>query len=178
MRAPVGRASVPLLGLSVLTTAVGVAIAYRIELAFIHAPLPWEQLLTVGFIEEALVRFVPLIVTFYAWSYRRGYLLSKTEGLLATLVSAATVAGLELALKLRYLSGLETAARFDALVLPVLFVHLPFALIAGRLVYALGQRIHGTQAVGLPSLSRQTIMLLVLGYLLLVGAHVTYNVLV
>lgn len=87
-------------------------------------------------------------------------------------------AGLELAVKLEYLARLEAAAQFDALVLPILFVHLPFALVAGRFAYALGERIHGTDKVGLPSPSRRTLLLLLAGYLVLAIAHLSYNLLI
>lgn len=164
-----------LLGLSILTTGVGVGIAYQLELTLSQTPLAVHRLVFVGLIEEAFARFLPLIFTFYLWSYRRTRLLSKTEGFLATIASAATVAGLEVVIKVEYLSRLETAARFDALVLPVIFVHIPFALLAGRFAYALGERIHGTDAVSVPRLSTRTIGLLIGGYLVLAAAHVAYN---
>lgn len=163
---------------SVVVTAIGVWFAYRLELVLFRVTSVTSWTLLVGFVEEAFVRFVPLILTFYLWSYQRGRLLSKTEGLLATVTSGMTVAALELVLKLEYLTRFEAVARFDSLVLPILFVHLPLALIAGRLAYALGERIHGTDAIGLPSLSRRTGVLLALGYLGLAIAHVGYNLFV
>lgn len=170
-----------LLGLttfSVVVTGVGVGIAYQVELALLESTTTTEWTLLVGFIEEAFVRFIPLILIFYAWSYWHNQLLSKSEGLLATIISGLTVASLELFLKLEYLSRLEEAVRFDSVILPILFVHLPFALLAGRLAYALGERIHGTDSIGLPSLSRRTVGLLVVGYLSLVLAHIGYNLLI
>lgn len=164
-----------LLGLSVLTTTVGVVLAYRLELALLPGTPSLGRVVLVGLIEEAFVRLVPLFVTFYVWSYVRGHLLSKTEGFLAAVLSGVTVAGLELVVKLRYLARFEAAVRFDALVLPILFVHLPFALLAGRFVYALGERIHGSAPITGPELSRRTFALFVLGYLLLATAHVLYN---
>ena len=171
----------PLVGLaaaSVVVTGIGVWIAYTLELALTGATSTVVWTLVVGFVEEAFVRLIPLILVFYAWSYWHGELLSKFEGLLATVISGLTVAGLELVLKLEYLSRLEATARFDSLVLPIVFVHLPFALLAGRFAYALGERIHGTDAVGLPSLSRRTVGLLIVGYLVLALAHVGYNLIV
>lgn len=132
----------------------------------------------VGLIEEGFVRLVPLVVTFYLWSYHRGRLLSKTEGLLATVVSGLTVSGLEFVLKLQSLTRLERIARFDALVLPIVFIHIPLALAAGRFAYALGERIHGSEDIGFPRLSRRTLGYLVVGYLLLAGVHATYNAVV
>lgn len=137
---------------------------------------PAESFVAVGLIEEALVRLVPLILTFYLWSYRRGHLLTKTEGFVATIASGFTVSALELAFKLEYLSELERAVRFDALVLPVVFIHLPLALIAGRVAYALGERVHDHGSVGLPRLSGRSVVYLVCAYLLLAAVHITYNV--
>ncbi|WP_276274326.1 hypothetical protein [Haloarcula litorea] len=168
-----------LVGISVLSavvTGLGVWLAFLAELALLPATTSTTWTLLVGFVEEAFIRFLPLILTFYAWSYWRGRLLSKTEGLFATIASGLTVAGLEILLKLEYLTQLETTVRFDSLFLPLVFVHLPFALLAGRFVYALGERIHGTAAIGFPSLSRRTGALLILGYLVLSLAHVGYNV--
>jgi hypothetical protein len=163
---------------SVVATGIGVWLAYTLELALLGTTSAAAWALAVGFIEEAFVRLVPLVLIFYAWSYRIGELLSKTEGLLATVVSGLTVAGLELVVKLEYLARLEETARFDSLVLPILFVHLPFALLAGRFAYALGERVHGIDAVGVPSLSRRTVGLLLVGYLVLAFAHVGYNLFV
>lgn len=172
------RTIVGLLALSTLMTAVGVGIAYQLELVLLPgAPSP-GKLVLVGLIEEAFVRLLPLIATFYLWSYWRGHLLSKTEGLLATVLSGVVVAGLELVVKLQYLAQFEMAARFDALVLPILFVHLPFALVAGRFAYALGERIHGPKIISRPAFSRRTLVLLLSDYLLLAGGHVLYNALI
>jgi hypothetical protein len=167
-----------LVGVSSVVTGVGVWIAYQFELVLLGATTVATWTLLVGLVEEAFVRFVPLILVFYGWSYWRGQLLSKTEGLLATVASGLTVALLELVLKLEYLSRLEAAVRFDSLVLPLVFGHLPFALLAGRFAYALGERIHGSDDIGLPSLSRRTLAALVLGYLALAFAHVGYNLLI
>jgi hypothetical protein len=161
---------------SALVTGVGVWLAHLVELALFPATTNTTWTLLVGFVEEAFVRFLPLILTFYGWSYWRGRLLSKTEGFLATVASGLTVAGLEILLKLEYLTQLEATVRFDLLFLPLVFVHLPFALLAGRFVYALGEQIHGTEAIRIPSLSCRTGVLLVLGYLVLSLAHVGYNV--
>lgn len=158
-------------------TSVGACVAYLLELALLQATTNVTWTLLVGLVEEALVRFLPLILTFYGWSYRRGRLLSKTEGLLATVTSGFTVAGLEVLLKLEYLAQLETTVRFDSLLLPLVFVHVPFALLAGRFVYTLGERTHGNDPIGIPSPSRRTAVLLVLGYLGLALAHVGYNIL-
>lgn len=171
----------PLVGItaaSVVVTGIGVWLAYTLELVLLGTTSTIAWTLVVGFVEEAFVRFIPLILVFYAWSYWRGELLSKVEGLLTTVVSGLTVAGLELVLKLEYLSRLEATARFDSLVLPIVFVHLPFALLAGRFAYALGERIHGTDDVGFPSLSRRTVGLLIVGYFVLALAHVGYNLIV
>lgn len=168
------RSSVLAVGVSAVVTAVGVALALQLELLLGPSAAPTDLLL-VGLIEEALVRLAPLILTFYLLSHRQGRLLTKTEGFLATVASGGTVAGLEFAIKLEYLARLEAAARFDALVLPILFVHLPFALVAGRFAYALGERLHGTGQFGRPELSRRTLLLLVAGYLVLAIAHVLYN---
>jgi hypothetical protein len=162
--------------LSALTTAVGTGIAYWGEQQLLSLVDPAKFFVAVGLIEEALVRLAPLIATFYLWSYRRGHLLTKTEGLVATIASGVTVSSLELALKLEYLSELERAVQFDTLVLPVIFIHLPLALVAGRIAYALGERIHNNGVVGLPQLSGRTLMSLVCSYLLLAAAHITYNV--
>jgi hypothetical protein len=163
---------------SSVVTGIGVWSAYQFELALLQVTTVTTWTLLVGLVEEAFVRFIPLILVFYGWSYRQGQLLSKTEGLLATVVSGLTVALLELVLKLEYLSRLEATVRFDSLVLPLVFVHLPFALLAGRFAYALGERIHGTDEIGLPSLSRRTLTILLLGYLGLAVVHVGYNLLV
>jgi len=163
---------------SALVTALGVLIAYRVELVLLSATTSRLWMWLAGFIEEAFVRLLPLILVFYVWSYARDRLLSKTEGLLATVASGLTVGGLELVLKLEYLSRLERTAQFDSILLPLLFVHLPFALLAGRFVYTLGERIHGTDTVGLPSLSRRTLGLLLGGYLVLGLAHVVFNLLI
>jgi hypothetical protein len=162
---------------SVVVTGTGVWIAYLLELVLLGTTTISAWTFLVGFVEEAFVRLVPLILVFYVWSYWHGQLLSKTEGLLATVASGLTVAGLELVLKLEYLSRLEQAVRFDSVMLPILFVHLPFALLAGRFAYALGERIHGTDDIGLPTLSRRTVVVLVVGYLSLALAHVGYNLL-
>lgn len=170
-----------LLGLVVLSsvvTGVGVWIAFKVELVLLPATTTPIWTFLAGFIEEAFVRFIPLIVVLYLWSYRQDQLLSKTEGLFATVASGLTVGGLELILKLVYLSRFEATVQFDSVVLPVLFVHLPFALLAGRFVYALGKRVHGTDTIGLPSLSRRTVFLLIGGYLALGLAHVGYNLIV
>lgn len=172
------RSLVGLVGVSSVVTGVGVWVAYQFELLLLGVTTLATWTLLVGLVEEAFVRFVPLILVFYGWSYRRGTLLSKTEGLLATVASGLTVALLELVLKLEYLSRLEATVRFDSLVLPLVFVHLPFALLAGRFAYALGERIHGSDDIGLPSLSRRTLAALVLGYLALAFAHVGYNLLI
>jgi hypothetical protein len=172
------RSLVGLVGVSSVVTGVGVWIAYQFELLLLGVTTVATWTLLVGLVEEAFVRFVPLILVFYGWSYWRGQLLSKTEGLLATVASGLTVALLELVLKLEYLSRLEATVRFDSLVLPLVFVHLPFALLAGRFAYALGERIHGSDDIGLPSLSRRTLAALVLGYLALAFAHVGYNLLI
>ena len=172
------RSLIGLTGASVVVTGIGVWLAFALELALLPTTSTAVLTLVVGFVEEAFVRLIPLILVFYAWSYWHGELLSKFEGLLATVISGLTVAGLELVLKLEYLSRLEATARFDSLVLPIVFVHLPFALLAGRFAYALGERIHGTDAVGLPSLSRRTVGLLIVGYLVLALAHVGYNLIV
>lgn len=173
-----GKILIRLLGLSAVTTAIGVWIAYQLELTLLPVMPSFGQIVLIGVIEEAFVRLVPLIVTFYLWSYSRGELLSKLEGLAATITSGVTVAGLELVIKLDYLARLEMAARFDALVLPILFVHLPFALVAGRFAYALGERIHGTDTISIPTFSRHTFAVLLIGYLLLAVTHIIYNVLV
>lgn len=167
-----------ILALGVLTTTIGVGIAYWLELQVLPGTPSLVVLVGVGLIEEGFVRLMPLVGTFYLWSYRRGRLLSKTEGLLATLASGVTVSVLELVLKLRYLAQFEQIAQFDALVLPIVFVHIPLALVAGRFVYALGERIHRTENIGLPRLSRRTLGYLAGGYLLLAGVHVTYNAIV
>ncbi|MDG5777159.1 hypothetical protein QA599_11940 [Haloarculaceae archaeon H-GB1-1] len=172
------RPLIGLLGLSALLTAAGVGVAYQLELVLLPRTPSSRQLILVGFIEEAFVRLVPLIATFYIWSYVRGHLLSKTEGLLVAVLSGVVVAGLELVFKLQYLAQFEMAAHFDALVLPILFVHLPFALVAGRFAYAVGERIHGTEIISRPSFSRQTLALLVAGYLLLTIGHILYNLLI
>ncbi|MDS0223255.1 hypothetical protein NDI54_18085 [Haloarcula sp. S1AR25-5A] len=172
------RSLVGLVGVSSVVTGVGVWIAYQFELLLLGVTTVATWTLLVGLVEEAFVRFVPLILVFYGWSYWRGQLLSKTEGLLATVASGLTVALLELVLKLEYLSRLEATVQFDSLVLPLVFVHLPFALLAGRFAYALGERIHGSDDIGFPSLSRRTLAALVLGYLALAFAHVGYNVLI
>lgn len=164
--------------ISAVVTGVGVWSAYQAELALLPATSPRIWTLLAGFIEEAFVRLLPLIVVFYLWSYNQGQLLSKMEGFLATVASGLTVGGLELILKLEYLSRLEETVRFDSLVLPVLFVHLPFALLAGRFAYTLGERIHDSDTVGLPSLSRRTLVLLLGGYLALALSHVVYNLLI
>ncbi|ELZ68893.1 hypothetical protein C457_10796 [Haloferax prahovense DSM 18310] len=163
---------------SSVVTGIGVWYAYQFELALLQVTTVATWTLLIGLVEEALVRFIPLILIFYGWSYWQGQLLSKTEGLLATVASGLTVALLELVLKLEYLSRLEATVRFDSLVLPLVFVHLPFALLAGRFAYALGERIHGTDDIGLPTLSRRTLATLVLGYLALSLAHVGYNLLI
>lgn len=163
---------------SAVVTGVGVWTAYQVELALLPATSPRIWTLLAGFIEEAFVRFIPLIVVFYLWSYWQDHLLSKTEGLLATVASGLTVGGLELVLKLEYLSRLEETVRFDSILLAVLFVHLPFALLAGRFVYALGERIHGPDTIGLPSLSRRILVLLLGSYLALALVHVVYNLLI
>jgi hypothetical protein len=178
MRATHLRPLIGLLGLSALMTATGVGIAYQLELVLLPRTPSSSQLILVGFIEEAFVRLVPLIATFYIWSYVRGHLLSKTEGFLAAVLSGLIVAGLELVFKLQYLAQFEMAAHFDALVLPILFVHLPFALVAGRFAYTLGERIHGDGAISYPSFSRRTFALLLAGYLLLATGHILYNVLI
>lgn len=164
--------------LSAVVTGVGVWLAYLFELALLQVTPITTWTLLIGLVEEGFVRLVPLILTFYAWSYRRGRLLSKTEGFLAAVTSGITVAVLELVLKLEYLTRFETAVQFDSLVLPLVFVHLPFALVAGRFAYALGERIHGTDEIGIPSLSRRTAVLLALGYLGLALAHIGYNLLI
>ncbi|WP_416840214.1 hypothetical protein [Haloferax sp. DFSO52] len=169
----------PLVGLAIVSagvTGVGVWVTYHLELALLQTAVAPFQPLAVGLVEESFVRFVPLIVVFYLWSYRQGRLLTKTEGLVATIVSGLTVAGLEVVLKLQFLSYVEETARLDALGLPILFVHIPFALVAGRFVYALGERIHGHDTVGVPSPSPRTIAILAAGYLLLALAHVGYNI--
>lgn len=171
------RSLVGITVVSAIVTGVGVWVAYLLELALLQATTNMTWTLLVGLVEEALVRFLPLILTFYGWSYWRGRLLSKTEGLLATVTSGFTVAGLEVLLKLEYLAQLEATVRFDSLLLPLVFVHVPFALLAGRFVYALGERIHGNEPIGIPSLSRRTAVLLVLGYLGLALAHIGYNIL-
>lgn len=94
------------------------------------------------------------------------------------MASGLTVAFLELLLKLEYLSRFEATAQFDSLVLPLVFIHHPFALLAGRFADALGERIHGINDIGFPSLSRRTLAALILGYLLLAVVHVGYNLLV
>lgn len=162
-------------GLSALVTAVGVGVAFLVELRLLDGASPMLEVVLVGLIEEAFVRLVPLVLTFYLLSVRRDRLLSKTEGLLATVASGATVAGLELAIKLEYLAQLEAAARFDELVLPIVFIHLPLALIAGRFAYWLGERIHGPGEFGPPSLSRRTLLLLGAGYAALALVHLAYN---
>lgn len=169
------RSVLGLLALSGTLTAGGVLLAFQVELTLLPRTPSSGQLVVVGLVEESLVRLVPLIATFYVWSYLRGQLLTKTQGFLATVVSGLVVAGLELVLKLQYLSELETVARFDSLLLPIVFVHLPFALIAGRFAYALGQRVHDTESISTPTLSRRTVAILVSGYLLLALAHVLYN---
>lgn len=169
------RSLVGIVLLSAVVTGVGVWLAYLFELVLLQMTPITTWSLLVGLVEEAFVRFVPLILTFYVWSYRRGRLLSKTEGFLAAVTSGLTVSVLELVLKLEYLTRFETAVRFDSLVLPLVFVHLPFALLAGRFAYALGERIHGTDEIGVPSLSRRTAVLLVVGYLGLALIHVGYN---
>ena len=170
-RADLGAAA----GLGVLLTGVGVALALWLELRLLGRTSPAIGVVAVGLLEEALVRLVPLIATFYLLSARRGRLLTKAQGLVATVASGATVAGLELAVKLEYLSRLEAAARFDALVLPVVFVHLPLALVAGRFAYWLGERLHGTGEFGRPDLSRRALGLLAAGYVALALAHLLYN---
>lgn len=172
------RSLVGISAVSVVATGVGVWIAFQFELVLFQATTTAVWTLLVGFVEEAFVRLIPLILTFYLWSYWQGQLLSKTEGLLATIASGLTVGGLELVFKLEYLSRLEETVQFDSVVLPILFVHLPFALLAGRFAYALGERVHGTDAIGFPSLSRRTVVLLIAGYLTLVLAHVGYNLVV
>ena len=172
------RSLVVLAVVSSVVTGIGVWSAYQFELALRQVTTITTWTVLVGLIEEAFVRFIPLILVFYGWSYWRGELLSKTEGLLATVISGLTVAFLELLLKLEYLSRIEATAQFDSLVLPLLFVHLPFALLAGRLAYALGERIHDTDDIGFPSLSRRTLAVLILGYLGLAVVHVGYNLLV
>lgn len=172
------RSLVGIAPLSAVVTGVGVWLAYLFELALLQLLSVTTWSLLVGLVEEGFVRLIPLILTFYAWSYWRGRLLSKTEGFLATVTSGLTVAVLELVLKLEYLTRFETAVQFDSLVLPLMFVHLPFALVAGRFAYALGERIHGTDEIGIPSLSRRTTVLLVVGYLALALAHVGYNLLI
>ena len=170
-----------LVGLTVVSSVVtgfGVWTAYQFELALIQMTTASTWTLLVGLIEEAFVRLIPLILVFYGWSYWQGQLLSKTEGLLATVASGLTVAFLELVLKLEYLSRLEATAQFDSLVLPLVFVHLPFALIAGRFAYALGERIHDTDEIGFPTLSRRTLAVLGFGYLGLAVLHIGYNLLV
>lgn len=171
------RSLVGIAVLSAVVTGIGVWLAYLFELTLLQVTPITMWTLLVGLVEEGFVRLVPLILTFYAWSYLRGQLLLKTEGFLAAVTSGLTVAVLELVLKLEYLTRFETAAQFDSLVLPILFVHLPFALFAGRFAYALGERIHGTDEVGVPSLSRRTAVLLVVGYFVLVLAHIGYNLL-
>lgn len=163
---------------SVIVTGVGVVIAYQFELALLQTTTPAVWMLLVGFVEEAFVRLIPLVLIFYLWSCWHGQLLSKTEGLFATVTSGLTVGGLELILKLEYLSRLEETVRFDSVVLPILFVHLPFALLAGRFAYALGEQIHGNNVIGVPSLSRRTVVLLMVGYLTLALAHIGYNLVV
>lgn len=172
------RSLFALVAISAVVTGVGVWIAYQVELVLLPATTSRTGMLLVGFIEEAFVRLLPLIVVFYFWSYWRSQLLSKTEGILATAASGITVGGLELIFKLEYLSRLEATTRFDSMVLPILLVHLPFALVAGRFVYALGERIHGSDTIGLPSLSRRTLLFLLGGYLTLAIAHAMYNLLV
>lgn len=161
--------------LSTVTTAAGTGIAYWVEQQAVLVTSPTFFQVTVGLIEEAFVRLIPLFVTFYFWSYHRGELLSKTEGLLAATVSGLTVSGLELIFKLQYLTQLERTIHLDALLAPIVFVHLPLALVAGRFAYALGEQIHGRQDIGLPRLSRRTFGYLAVGYFILVGIHVTYN---
>lgn len=172
------RSLVGIMALSAVVTGVGVWLAYLFELALLRVVPVTTWALLVGLVEEGVVRLVPLILTFYAWSYWRGRLLSKTEGFLAAVTSGVTVAVLELVFKLEYLTRFETAAQFDSLVLPLVFVHLPFALVAGRFAYALGERIHETDEIGVPSLSRRTVVLLALGYLGLALAHIGYNLLI
>lgn len=169
---------VGILLLSGLITASGVGAAFWLETWILPQTPSFTALVLVGLIEEGFVRLAPLVVTFYLWSYYRGRLLSKTEGLLATVGSGATVGGLELVLKLQYLDRIERIAHFDALVLPIVFVHLPLALVAGRFAYALGERIHGSEDIGLPRLSRRMLGYLVVGYLVLAGVHIAYNALV
>lgn len=171
------RSLVGIIVVSAIVTGVGAWLAYLLELALLQATTNMTWTLLVGLVEEALVRFLPLILTFYGWSYWRGRLLSKNEGLLATVTSGFTVAGLEVLLKLEYLTQLEATVRFDSLLLPLVFVHVPFALLAGRFVYALGERVHGNEPIGTPSLSRRTTTLLILGYLGLALAHIGYNIL-
>lgn len=172
------RVYVGLLGLSALLTATGVGMAYLIELVVLPKAPTSTQVILVGFIEEAFVRLLPLVVTFYIWSVLRGQLLSKAEGFVAAVLSGVVVAGLEVVFKLRYLAQFEGAARFDALILPILLVHLPFALLAGRLAYEIGDRVHGPETIRVPSFSRRTGALLLGGYLLLASGHILYNVLV
>lgn len=175
----VGQRSTSLAGMLLLstgTTAGGAGFAYWVEQQAVLVTSPIFFQVTVGLIEEAFVRLIPLIVTFYLWSYYRGQLLSKTEGLLGAAVSGLTVSGLELIFKLQYLTQLERTIHLDALLAPIVFVHLPLALVAGRFAYALGEQIHGRQDIGLPRLSRRTFGYLAVGYLILVGIHVTYNV--
>lgn len=178
MTRPPGTDVGRLLVLSAVATAAGTLSAFWIEQQVLSPPASLPSLLVVGLLEEALARLVPLVCTFYLWSYCRRRLLSKTEGLLATVVSGLTVSGLELVFKLRYLARLEQTARLDALLLPIAFVHLPLALVAGRFAYALGERVHGSREIGMPRPSRRTLGYFVGGYLLLVAVHVTYNAVV
>ncbi|MCL7418442.1 MAG: hypothetical protein M8354_11480 [Halalkalicoccus sp.] len=161
-----------------VVTGIGVWSAYQFELALLQVTTVTTWTLLVGLVGEAFVRFIPLILVFYGWSYWQGQLLSKTEGLLATVASVLTVTFLELVLKLEFLSRLEATAQFDSLVLPLVFIHLPFALFAGRFAYALGEQIHGIDEIGLPSPSRRILAILLFGYLALAIAHVGYNLLV
>ncbi|WP_254538782.1 hypothetical protein [Halomarina litorea] len=172
------RSLVGLASVTSVVTGIGVWIAYQLELVLLGVTTVATWTLLVGVVEEAFARFIPLILVFYTWSYWRGQLLSKTEGLLATVVSGLTVAFLELLLKLEYLSRSEATAQLDLLVLPLVFVHLPFALLAGRFAYALGEQIHDTGDMGFSSLSRRTLAALIFGYFGLAVVHVGYNLLV
>lgn len=170
-----------LIGLAIFSAAVtgaGVWVAYQVELVLLPIITPRLWILLAGFLEEAFVRLLPLILVFYAWSYHRGGLLSKTEGLLAATISGLTVSALELIFKLQYLTRLERTVHFDALVAPIVFIHLPLTLVAGRFAYALGEQIHGRQNIGLPRASRRALGYLLVGYLILAGIHVTYNAII
>lgn len=164
-----------IVALAVATTTIGVVVAFWLELQVLPETSSLTGVVFVGLVEESFSRLLPLVATFYTYSRYRGRLLRKTEGLLATIASGVTVGGLELALKLQYLSHIEAAARFDALVLPIVFIHLPFALVAGRFAYWLGERIHGDGTIGIPRLSRRTVGYLLAGYVVLVAFHVAYN---